>query len=135
MSGYQRRPDEVDNPGAWAFLCLAILFPAAVLISAAEGRIYHTVPIEKMATTGRTHVCVTAPVVYRRAQQDGDLHLTLAKTIRGVEHKVVVEIIPLIPIAAPRVGQTVKACGIARIDRGHGGWAEIHPAESITVIQ
>ncbi|HXG88755.1 MAG TPA: hypothetical protein VNJ02_10500 [Vicinamibacterales bacterium] len=77
---------------------------------------------------------MTATVVYRRKQQDGDWHLTIAKTVKGVEHKVVVEIIPLIPLEAPRVGQVVKACGISRIDRGHGGWAEIHPAESITVV-
>ncbi|HXI13455.1 MAG TPA: hypothetical protein VNM92_12555 [Thermoanaerobaculia bacterium] len=104
-----------------------------LLVLSLAGRIYHTVPIEKMATTRRTHVCVTAPIVYRRKQQDGDWHLTIAKIVNGVEYKVVVEIIPLIPITPPRVGQIVKACGITRLDREHGNWPEIHPAESIEV--
>jgi hypothetical protein len=99
------------------------------------GRSYPNVPIEKLATWTRPRACVTATLVYKRKQADGDWHLTIAKFGAGVEHKVVVEVIPLLPMPIPKVGQVIKACGIVRIDKGHGGWPEIHPAEHIEVMR
>lgn len=109
------------------------LFLALLALTSQEGRRYWEIPIERMATTTRTHVCVTAALVYRRKQRDGDWHLTIAKTVKGVEYKVVVEIIPALPLVVPRVGQVITACGIRRIDEAHR-FVEIHPAESIAVL-
>jgi hypothetical protein len=91
------------------------------------GRVYHRVRLASLATTRYTHVEVCGPVVYVRKQQDGDLHITLSDgTV-----KVVVEIIPAIPLPRPVRGQIVRVRGISRIDKDHGAWAEVHPAEAI----
>lgn len=105
-------------------LLLALLGAASVQPS--PGRIYHTVALRDLATTAWTHVCLAGPVVYVRRQRDGDVHLTLDDGTA----KVVAEIIPLIPIPAPKKGQRVHVCGIARIDKRHG-FREIHPVEWI----
>lgn len=93
------------------------------------GRTYHRVPLVDVAASRWTHVETCGPVVYVRRQADGDWHLTLDDG-RG---KVVVEIIPAIPLPVPRKGQLVTVRGIARQDRGHG-WPEIHPAEALEVV-
>ncbi len=94
------------------------------------GRPYHKVALEKMATTQWTHVETCGPVVYRRRMADGDWHITLDNG----KAKVVVEIIPLIPLDPPKKGTIVRVRGISRIDRDHG-WPEIHPAEWIEVVE
>jgi len=98
-------------------------------------RKYHVVSMDKLATTRWTHVCVTGPVVYRRKQQDGDWHVTLDDG----KAKIVLEIIPLIPLPVPSKGQVVEACGISRVDPGHKtdgeGWPEVHPVEKIRVVK
>lgn len=94
------------------------------------GRIYFNIPLEKMATTLRTHVCVEGPVVYRRKQKDGDWHVTLDNG----KAKVVLEIIPAIPLPPPPKGSYVEACGISRFDKHHG-WGEVHPVERLTVLR
>lgn len=86
---------------------------------------YHHVRLDRMATTRWTHVCTTGPVVYVRRQRDGDIHVTLDDG----RAKVVLEIIPQIPLPRPRKGQRIEACGIARIDKHHR-WPEIHPVLS-----
>lgn len=86
---------------------------------------YRTVAMSNLATTKWTHVCVVGPVVYTRLQRDGDIHITLddGKT------KVVLEIIPQIPLQRPKKGTTIRACGVSRFDRQHA-WPEIHPVTS-----
>lgn len=101
----------------------------AMALADVPGRPYHPVPLEQVATTRHTHVETCGQVVYRRKMADGDWHLTLA---RG-RVKVVVEVIPAIPLTIPRKGATVTVKGITRIDRHHA-WAEIHPAEAIQVV-
>ena len=93
---------------------------ALLLAMAQDG--YKTIPLSEVATTRLTHVCTVGPVVYVRNQVDGDIHITLddGKT------KVVLEIIPLIPLERPRKGQRIKACGVTRFDKLHQ-WPEIHP--------
>lgn len=99
-----------------------------LLLADPPGRRYHTVPLEQIASTRHTHVCTTGPVVYRRKMKDGDWHVTLDNG----KAKVVLEIIPAIPLDPPRKGQVVEACGITRIDKHHR-WAEIHPVERMRV--
>lgn len=108
---------------------------------AVTGRTYHYVPLTKVAASKWTHIETCGPVVYVRYMDpkrggDGDWHVTLA--IGAV--KVVVEIIPAIPLPIPRNGQTIRVRGISRCDLGHGrsvngicSWPEIHPAESIEI--
>jgi hypothetical protein len=91
---------------------------------------YVTVPLSKISTTARTHVCTVAPVTYVRKQKDGDYHVTLDDG----RSKVVAEIIPQIPFPPPKKGQRVKVCGITRYDKWHH-WSEIHPVTSITVVK
>ncbi len=95
---------------------------------AVAGRTYHVVPLTKVAASRWTHIETCGKVVYVRKQQDGDWHITIAKG----QTKIVVEIIPLIPLVVPKKGQTIQVRGISRYDKGHG-WAEIHPAEHIQI--
>jgi hypothetical protein len=73
----------------------------------------------------RTHAnsCVQGRVTYVRRQEDGDWHITLDD---GAGRLLVAEVIPQLPIAPPRKGQRVLACGISRHDDRHG-WDELHP--------
>lgn len=105
---------------------------ALVLWLAAQSYVdgWHHLPLEKVATTRWTHVCTVGPVVYRRKMKDGDWHITLDNG----KAKLVLEIIPQLPLTPPRKGQVVQACGITRWDKGHG-WAELHPVITIEVKQ
>jgi len=108
------------------WLLLLLVQPATV-----PGRMYHVVALEQMVTTTRTHVVSCGLVVYRRRMKDLDWHVTLAKG----DDLLVLEIIPAMPMEPPKKGQTIKAWGIARIDKGHKtkrypeGWPELHPLE------
>ena len=113
------------GPAVIALLLLLLAQPATV-----PGRPYHVVPLEKMATTSRTHVETCGPIVYRRKMKDGDWHLTLDNGTA----KVVVEVIPAIPLVIPRKGARVRVQGISRYDKDHG-WPEVHPAEAIWEVQ
>lgn len=97
---------------------------------AVPGRPYHRVPLAQVATTQWTHVETCGPVVYRRKMKDGDWHLTLDDGTA----KIVVEIIPAIPLVVPKKGATVRVQGISRWDKDHG-WAEVHPAEAVWEVQ
>jgi hypothetical protein len=111
---------------------IAVLALAALLgAQATTGRLYHIVALKDVAVTSWTHVCTSGPVVYVRRQRDGDVHITLDDGTA----KVVLEIIPLLPVPASAVakGHRVRACGIARLDRRHG-FAEIHPVEWIEIL-
>jgi hypothetical protein len=109
---------------------IAILLLFA-LAQPAAGRMYHRVTIARLASPAPTHVVVDGLVAYRRLMKDGDWHLTLTDR-EG--RKVVVEIIPAIPLEVPRKGARVRVWGISRVDFQHK-WAEIHPAERIEVLQ
>lgn len=96
----------------------------------ASARTYHELTLEDLADGTRwTHACVTGPVVYRRKQADGDWHVTLDNG----RAKVVLEIVPAIPLPAPRKGETVRACGVTRFDVSHSWW-ELHPVETLAVV-
>ncbi len=103
-----------------ALLLLALTIP---------GRPYARVPLEQVATSRRTHIETCGPVAYVRQQQDGDWHITLDNG----RAKVVVEIIPAIPLTPPRKRQIVVVRGIRRVDEWHH-WTEIHPAEAIAPV-
>lgn len=105
-----------------------MIFAVALLLAQTYQDGYHEVPLAKLATTRWTHACVVGPVVYVRKQRDGDIHVTLSDGTA----KVVLEIIPAIPLPRPKKGQTIRACGITRIDPHHG-WPELHPLLSYTV--
>lgn len=91
---------------------------------------YRTIPLDSLATTRWTHVCVVGPVVYIRRQSDGDIHITLDD---GTS-KAVLEIVPQIPLPRPKKGTVIKACGVSRYDRHHK-WPEVHPVTSWGVIE
>lgn len=86
---------------------------------------YPVIPLARVATTARTHVCVTAPVVYVRLMKDKDIHITLDNGTA----KVVAEIIPQFPLPRPKKGSVITVCGITRFDKQHR-WPEIHPVTS-----
>ncbi len=100
-----------------------------LLLLALEGRTYHVVPLSRMAVSRHTHVEVCGPVTYVRRQGDGDVHVTLDDG----RAKVVVEIIPSLPLPVPRKGQRVRVRGIRRVDERHA-FVEVHPAEALTVV-
>ena len=100
-----------------------------LLWQATLSRPYHKVALDRLATAQWTHVEVCGPVVYRRKMKDGDWHLTLDNG----RAKVVVEIIPAIPLPVPKKGALARVWGISRFDKDHG-WPEVHPAERIEVV-
>jgi len=97
--------------------------PLLVLVLAQ--RLYHVVPLPKVAVSQQTHIETCGQVVYVRKQLDGDWHITLAIGAA----KVVAEIIPLIPLEPPPKGAWVTVRGIRRFDDEHK-WYEINPVES-----
>lgn len=100
-------------------MLIALLLQLAVLDP------YPTIPLSALATTRRNHVCVIGPVVYVRKQEDGDVHVT----VDDGRTRVVLEIMPHLPLPAPKKGLVIKACGLTRFDKGHQ-WPELHPLTS-----
>lgn len=114
-----------------------MLIAVAVLLALMQsGRPYHDVPLEQVIDTTWTHVRTCGVVTYTRRLADGDLHVTLSQGAAFV----VLEIIPALPMPAPRKGQRIEAWGIVRIDRRHrppqyrDGWPELHPLEGWTPV-
>jgi hypothetical protein len=111
--------------------------PLLLLLLFAQ-RLYHVVPLPKVATSQQRHVETCGQVVYRRLQADGDWHLTLA--VGAV--KVVAEFLPTVtwtergpsvvtPIPEeqlPKKHDWVRVFGIRSYDDYHN-WPEIHPVE------
>lgn len=93
-------------------------------------RLYHKVTLEGVAQLTEGHAEVCGLVTYVKKQSDGDWHITLdnGKT------KVVLEIIPKLPLKVPNKNDKVRAQGIVRFDKHHK-WYEIHPVESIEVVK
>ncbi len=91
-------------------------------------RPYWPVTPAALPTSTRTHVQVEGRVVYVSTEADGDIHFRITD---GRRHIVVCEIIPLIPLARPRVGQRVIVRGIRRVDTAHR-YTEVHPVEAWT---
>ena len=116
-------------PNAGIYAAITWLLLVMTTPASAQSDAYRRVELARVATTTYTHVGTTGPVVYVRRQVDGDVHVTLDD---GAS-KVVLEIIPAIPLPVPKKGQRIDACGITRIDRGHrtqqypAGWPELHP--------
>lgn len=92
-------------------------------------RTYHKVPLGEVVKSQQTHVETCGQVVYVRKQLDGDWHVTLAAGTT----KVVVEIIPNLPLSVPKKNQWIRVRGIRRFDNEHG-WPEIHPLEWWEVV-
>lgn len=93
---------------------------------------FHAVLIRDFSTKPHTHVCTTGTVTLVKQEADGDIHFRVDETkpilgsILPKSGFIVAEVIPQVPLAQPRVGMTVKVCGIRRYDDLHKWW-EIHP--------
>jgi hypothetical protein len=61
---------------------------------------------------------------------DRDVHVTI---VDEHGHRLVCEIMPELPMRAPKKGQHVRVYGLNRRDPWHG-WYEIHPVTKIEVI-
>jgi hypothetical protein len=98
-----------------------------ILLALALSRPYHVETVDSLKLSRHTHVQVAGTVTLVRHEADGDVHIRVSDE-HG--HFIVAEIIPLIPLAAPKVGQGIAVFGIRREDneRGHG-WSEVHPVE------
>jgi hypothetical protein len=109
---------------------------------------FHPVTIRSMAKDNpaewkavHTHVEVEGWVTYKAREDDGDIHIRLcdSPTLKGMDRKhcIVLEVIPALPLPAPRIGEHIRARGIARFDAEMPGhhWFEVHPVlwmESVT---
>ena len=118
-------------------LLLTLLMAGAAL--GAMDRPYRQVTVESLNVNSPTHVCVTGKVTLVKKEADGDIHIRLDPPVkpkkRGQNAFIVAEIIPRLPVSPiPTVGQTVNVCGIQRWDGKHR-WMEIHPVETLTVLQ
>ena len=85
---------------------------------------YHTITVEKILQSYHRKVCVEdVTVTYRRRQKDADWHITV---VDAKGRKLVLEIIPELPLPLPQVGRSIDACGILGYDKYHK-WYELHP--------
>lgn len=72
-----------------------------------------------------THVCIEGQVIYRRKEDDGDIHFKIVDANGNV---LTCEIDPQHPLGEPAYLQHVRVYGITRFDMDHGWW-EIHPVD------
>ena len=107
-----------------------VLLVLAWQFSDLSGRTFPRLSLVKLATTASPRAEVCGPVVYVRKQQDRDWHITLDDGTR----KVVLEIIPELPLPVPKKGHTIRARGVVRFDRRHG-WPELHPLLAWVAVQ
>lgn len=96
--------------------------PPAMDGQSPPGRTFHRMPLASLAVTPYPRAEVCGPVVYLRRQRDGDLHITLDDG----SAKVVLEIVPELPIKPPKKGQIIRAKGVVRWDTLHR-FIELHP--------
>ncbi len=107
-------------------LALLLLFPLAAP-AAAEEDAYFSMAFPDLVTAPanahiHTHLCVTGFVQKTRKEKDGDIHVQLCQGSLCM----VLEIMPELPVARPRKGQKIQACGVVRYDGWHSWW-ELHP--------
>ena len=128
-SGYPR----VSIHAASAMLIIACLIvpvlaqPGTVQRKGVDGM--QQITVKQMATTTHTHVCLDGTITYRKREADGDWHLK----VEDGGAWIVVEVIPQIPLVAPKVKSRVHVCGITRFDKAHK-WYEIHPVLILRVL-
>ena len=96
----------------------------SLLLSA---RTFHPVSVANLPTSVHTHVSVCGVATLVKHEADGDWHLRLEHGGRFI----VAEIVPELPRAVPKKGQTITVKGISREDKAHR-WHEIHPVLSWT---
>ena len=104
-----------------------------LLLLLAGTRLYHPETIDSFATSHRTHVSVSGQVTYVRREADGDIHFRISD---DHHHFIVCEIVPYLPLPAPRRGSRVRVRGIRRFDDDAGHlWWELNPVEQWEAIQ
>jgi hypothetical protein len=110
-----------------------LLFLAACTLTT---RTYWIVDPAVFATSGsvHTHVAVTGFVNYVACEDDGDLHVRIVPSQGATSPFFISECIPSLPCTRPANGAHVAVKGITRRDLEHNWW-EIHPVESIDVVQ
>lgn len=86
--------------------------------------------VAQVATTVYSHACVDGTVTQRRREHDGDWHLR----VEAGGAFLVAEIIPQIPLSAPKKGTRVRVCGVTRYDKLHR-WPELHPVLTIRALE
>lgn len=99
-----------------------------------KARQYFPVTIEKLSQgkNFHTHIRVIGRVALIKKEADGDTHIRLEDS---AGHFIVAECIPVLPCPVkPKVGDTIQVKGIYRQDGEHK-WFEIHPIESLKIIQ
>ncbi len=96
----------------------------ALLIATPDDKGYPTVPLAKIAsgTWVRPRAKITGTVAFIRKEDDGDVHIRLTSG----KDRVILEIIPELPVSVPKIGDTITAWGVVRWDGEHR-WAELHP--------
>lgn len=113
--------------GFWTVIGACLLTLAALRFTPTTQRYFWPVPLDSLAIGHRlhTHVAVTGKVAYRRAEDDGDLHIRLTSPAGRF---IIAECIPELPCARPDTGRVITVYGISRPDPEHGWW-EVHPVE------
>jgi hypothetical protein len=90
-----------------------------------EEKGYPDVKLDQLATGKwlRPRARIIGEVVFKKREEDGDLHLSL----KDGNHFVVCEFIPeLMPEDLPSVNDRVEIWGVVRYDGWHKWW-ELHP--------
>lgn len=122
-------------------MLLALAFLTAHAWAAEESRVYHPVALRDLALgkVRQMHVQVEGFVTYIKTEEDGDLHVRLCDSadVQDMQRDrcVVVECIPELPCARPKIGAHLAVEGISRFDKENGHrWNEVHPCEKMTVL-
>jgi hypothetical protein len=90
-----------------------------------ESRTYHRVDLAEVGTSKWTHLETCGRVTLVKREADGDSHIRLD----AAGAFIVLEIVPYHVMDKPKVGQTIVAQGISRIDKTHR-WPELNPLEA-----
>lgn len=84
--------------------------------------LYPLVPIDKLAAWKRPRAMIVGTVSLVKREEDGDVHIR----VEDGKAFAVCEIIPELPLPAPRAGDKIRIQGVVRHDGEHG-WEELHP--------
>lgn len=120
--------DGGEAPTARAVGSLGTGTPVAVGMTGDSEDGYHAIAVADFARKRLTHVCTHGIVTLKKREADGDIHLRVSDG----DAFIVAEIIPQLPLPAPKLHDTVEVCGTRRYDDAPGhGWWEVHPVERV----
>ena len=112
------------------------MMPLLIAVCLITSRMYWAVDLATYATSGtyHTHIQVDGYVNYTACEADGDIHIRMTPAIGNSSPFIIAECMPELPCVRPALNSHIRVKGISRRDSEHG-WNEVHPVESIVILQ